>query len=252
MTSSLHDAALAGDLIQLRLLLDGGADVNQTNEFRSTALLYAAKVNQLEAAMMLIERGAHVNIANSSKTTALHCAASSGHLAMCELLLDKGADLRCLDEDCDSPIDVAEEGGWPEVCNFLTSARYASAMAELRHAMRGGDARQLAVDLERAEDEELVPPQLLSEARDRLEAMRNPTGRSAEAVTDVRASDGATAQTAELEVARQALAEATAQLQLEGEARARLVRCVAAAGALVAVGLLAVLALSGRRQPQRR
>ena len=244
----LHEAALVGDLLRLNELLDGGADVNEPNQYRSSALLYAAKTEQLEAAKLLIKRGAHVLMPNNSKTTALHCAASTGNVAMCQLLVDNGADVRALDEDGDSPIDVAEEGGWQDACTLLRQAKRHTAEAELRAAALSGDVRRLAIALETAEDEELVRPHLISEAQDRLSALQSGrtqaptpgvTHGAASAASDLRAAE-------ELAAAKQALAEATAQLQRVGEANTRRLLGALIAGAVTAGLLVAII--GARRQ----
>ena len=251
---ALHDAALAGDVRRLNELLDGGADVNGPNQYRSSALLYAAKTNQLQAAALLIERGAHVLMPNNSKTTALHCAASTGNIAMCQLLVAKGADVRAEDEDGDSPIDVAEDGGWEDVCAFLRQQKLTAAEAELRKAALGDDARRLALALEKAEDEELVGPHLLSEAQDRLARLESARLRpkAPDAAHGAVASTGPAAahlQAAEeLEAARQALAEATLRLQQAGEAQTRRLLGALLAGA-VAAGLL--VAFFGAQRKRR-
>lgn len=227
MSSSLHDAALAGDVPHLMKLLDDGADVNSANEYDSTPLLYAAKANSLQAAALLIERGARVNSRNNAKTTALHCAASSGHIAMCELLIRHGADIRAQDEDLDSPLDVAKEEGQHDTCKYLEKMRLQMAEGEIRDAMASGDARRITVAVDRAEDEEVVDAALIGKAKDRISTLRKPPAQQA---AEARVAE-------ELAEAKKALAAA----QAAAANSTRRMLLAAAAGAVLAVGLAAVL-----------
>lgn len=224
--SPLHDAALAGDVRRLTEILDGGdVDVNLPNEYQSTALLYAAKTGQLEASALLIKRGARVDSRNSSLTTALHCASSSGHLAMCKLLVESGADPRVRDEDRDTAFDMAKEEGHEHVCEYLKAALSARAERELREAMASGDARALAMAVDQAEEEEVVAPSLISEAKQRLLSPAGPT------VAERRAA-------AELAEAQRALAAAEAAAAKSNRA----MLLAAGAATILALGVVAVVA----------
>ena len=86
----LHDAATAGDVAQIQLLLDQGADINDSSG-TAPALYLAIDRQHAEAAALLIERGADVN-ASSPRGTPLHAAASKGMAPIATKLLEKGAD----------------------------------------------------------------------------------------------------------------------------------------------------------------
>jgi ankyrin repeat protein len=100
-------AAREGDLESAKYLLDGGADVNQTSEYRWTPLLTATNNRHYKLAAYLIGRGADVNIANKGGWTPLYLATDNrnieggdypvpkpdmDHLALIRILLDRGAD----------------------------------------------------------------------------------------------------------------------------------------------------------------
>lgn len=229
----LHDAALAGDVLRLQEILDGGENVNTTNEYRSTALLYAAKANQMEAAALLIRHGARVDASNNARTTALHCAASSGHLLMCKFLIDKGADLRKQDEDTDTALDVAKEEGQQDVCAYLEAVHMALAEGELREAMASDDVRTITLAVDRAEDEEVVGSRLISAAKDRL-SLRTPR-----AAAESRAAE-------ELAEVRRALAAAEMAAEAVAATSTRRMLLAATAGALLVVGLVVVSGIRRR------
>jgi ankyrin repeat protein len=100
-------AAREGDLESARLLLDAGADVNQTTFFGWTPLLTAVNNRNYRLAELLIDRDADVNLANGGGWTPLYLATDNRnieggdypvprpdleHLALIERLLDAGAD----------------------------------------------------------------------------------------------------------------------------------------------------------------
>jgi ankyrin repeat protein len=104
--SPLHFAAREGDLESTRVLLDGGADINQLTEYGWTPLLTAINNRNYRLAQLLLERGADPNIANKGGWTPLYIATDNrnieggdypvpqpdiDHLEVIVSLLEKGA-----------------------------------------------------------------------------------------------------------------------------------------------------------------
>jgi ankyrin repeat protein len=100
-------AAREGDIESARVLVDAGADVNQTTEYGWTPLLVATNNRNYRLGAMLLERGANPNIANKGGWTPLYLATDNrnieggdypvpkpdmDHLEFIKLLLGKGAD----------------------------------------------------------------------------------------------------------------------------------------------------------------
>src|SRR5256886_7618376 len=100
-------AAREGDLESAKLVLDAGADVNQTTEYGWTPLLTATNNRHYKLAEYLVERGADVNKANKGNWTPLYLATDNrnieggdypvpkpdmDHLEYIKLLLEHGAD----------------------------------------------------------------------------------------------------------------------------------------------------------------
>src|SRR5690606_15598562 len=117
--TALIFAAREGDLESVKLLLEAGADVNQTSEFGWTALLTATQNRYYRLGKYLLEQGADPNIANKNGWNPLYIATDNrnieggdyptrkpdmDHLEYIELLLEHGADpnLR-LALDCGRP-----------------------------------------------------------------------------------------------------------------------------------------------------
>jgi ankyrin repeat protein len=106
--TALVYAARAGSIDAARVLLEGGADVNQTTRYGWSPLLAATQNRNYLMAKFLVERGANVNLANKGGWTPLYLAtdnrnieggdyptrtADMDSLAYITYLLDKGADV---------------------------------------------------------------------------------------------------------------------------------------------------------------
>ena len=90
---SLHEAAVAGNLDEVKRYVSSGININTKNNKGETPLHLAARLGHKEVAEHLIDNGADVNMKNNRKQTPLHNAARYGHRPVVELLLAEGADL---------------------------------------------------------------------------------------------------------------------------------------------------------------
>jgi uncharacterized protein len=106
--TSLVYAARAGSIDAARVLLDAGADVNQTTRYGWSPLLAATQNRNYRLGLFLVERGADVNLANKGGWTPLYLATDNRNLEggdyptrapdmddleFIKLLLDAGADV---------------------------------------------------------------------------------------------------------------------------------------------------------------
>jgi ankyrin repeat protein len=105
--TALVFAAREGDVETTKVLLDAGADINQTTEYGWTPLLTAVNNRNYKVAEYLIERGADVNLANKGGWTPLYLAVDNrnieggdypvpkpdlDHFEIIKRLLEHGAD----------------------------------------------------------------------------------------------------------------------------------------------------------------
>jgi ankyrin repeat protein len=104
-------AALSGDLVGVRLLLEHGADPSIPTLDNTTPLMVASGVGwaegtiheysadqTLELVKLLLDKGADLKAANDHGITALHGAGYKGANKVVQLLVDRGADLAALDK----------------------------------------------------------------------------------------------------------------------------------------------------------
>jgi ankyrin repeat protein len=105
-TTPLMLAAAYGSLDALKLLLDGGADVNAKNAFDATALMWCA--NDMDKVRLLVAKGADVNARSRQGRTPLFLSATyQGGSETVKLLLEKGASVTARDVNQQTPLVAA-------------------------------------------------------------------------------------------------------------------------------------------------
>jgi len=112
--TALIYAARANDIDSVKVLLEAGADVNQTSGYGWSPLLVATQNRYYELGKFLIEKGANPNLANKGGWTPLYLATDNrniesgdypvrrgdmDHLDFIKLLIDKGADVNARVKD---------------------------------------------------------------------------------------------------------------------------------------------------------
>ena len=126
----LHEAASAGDIDKVKMLLDTGADLHGRNADGETALITAANKGRIDIVKLLLDKGADVNAQATGgdlpKATALVYAAANGYVEIVELLLDKGADIEAtftnkVGNVTGTPLVAAAFSGNPYLIKVLVS-----------------------------------------------------------------------------------------------------------------------------------
>jgi len=90
--TALHNAAYAGDVKVVRLLIDKGANIDHKDNCGRIALHHAAYAGNVEVIRLLLDKGADRDIQNNNGLTALNYAKDSGHKKIVELLRKKDHD----------------------------------------------------------------------------------------------------------------------------------------------------------------
>lgn len=114
-------ASLRGNLEAAQALLDGGANLEMTNQYGATALHVATKNSQEKMVTLLLSRDAKVDAGiNEGNLTALYLAAQSNHTGIASLLLKSGAGAnRAHHKLGDSALHVAAQEGFYELAALL-------------------------------------------------------------------------------------------------------------------------------------
>lgn len=106
----IWDFAANGDLEQVRRALDGGLDVDMTEEDggKLTPLHFACDRGHVEVVELLIARGASVAARDEEGQTPLHYAVFNDFLDVVRVLSKAGADFEARDNEGKTPVEVAE------------------------------------------------------------------------------------------------------------------------------------------------
>jgi hypothetical protein len=117
MVTAAYSLFTDGELV-LDILLNNGA--NPLITFDSRPLLAIAAMFDLESSVkMLLSAGADVNDFDGTKTTALMFAATDGYNNIVELLLEAGADTGMLNARRESAIEIARQNDHPDTVEIL-------------------------------------------------------------------------------------------------------------------------------------
>lgn len=147
MSTELFNAVLAGDLINVRSLLQSGADSKICNDDGETPLMLAAGLGKLEMVNALIESGANVHATDARGWTALMKAIYNhdldhGFPEIISALISAGADIETQIAYGTRPLMLAAGYGQAGVIDVLLAAG-----VDVRAANEGGrTARKMAED----------------------------------------------------------------------------------------------------------
>jgi ankyrin repeat protein len=112
-------AALYGHVEVVRVLLEGGANVDRANVLGGTALHVAARYGHLDVCRLLLDWGAKVDRLDKWQYTPLHWAAGQGHLSVVKLLVERGADVSVKSRNGRTASDMARFYQHKDVAEWL-------------------------------------------------------------------------------------------------------------------------------------
>src|SRR5437762_7911724 len=119
-SADLADAVMKGNKAAVRSLLQRKADVNAAQSDGTTALHWAARLDDLETADLLIPSGANVSAATRGGATPLELAGVNGSAAMIEKFIKAGADVNArLTKYGDTALMMAARTGKPDAVKVL-------------------------------------------------------------------------------------------------------------------------------------
>jgi ankyrin repeat protein len=116
---SLVDAVKKADKTTVRALLKQRVDVNGAEPDGTTALHWAARVDDLESADLLLRAGANAKAANRYGVTPLLLACLNGNSAMIERLLKAGADPNTASSEGETALMTASRTGKADAVKVL-------------------------------------------------------------------------------------------------------------------------------------
>ena len=122
-TTPLADAALKGDLDDVRVLIAHGARPNAISQAGTQPIHDAALGGNADVIRELAMHSADIDArTRDDGQTPLHIAAAMGRIKAVEALVALGADLKIKDSQGRTPLDAAERAGLTDVVAFLRGA----------------------------------------------------------------------------------------------------------------------------------
>jgi hypothetical protein len=121
VATPLNLAAWNGRVQIGQYLLDRGGNINVRDLEDGTPLISAVREDHLEFARMLLERGPAIDAQNVRGKTALHYAMEWGHTQAVQLLLEHDADVDLRDGDGHTPSRLASLKGHEELVELIST-----------------------------------------------------------------------------------------------------------------------------------
>jgi ankyrin repeat protein len=115
----LLEAVRSGNRPAIQTLLQQRVDVNAPEPDGTTALHWAARLDDLQTVTQLVRAGAKAGAANRYGVTPLHLACVNGNAAIAEALLNAGADPNTALPDGETPLMTAARTGRVETLKVL-------------------------------------------------------------------------------------------------------------------------------------
>lgn len=114
--SPLHIAVQKNEIVEIKKLLDQGADINSRNRIGNTPLHLATGGQRLESLQLLIERGANLNMKNSwNGATPLMFAVVNENRTAVQALIKAGADVNIRNNNGETAAQMAS----PELADLF-------------------------------------------------------------------------------------------------------------------------------------
>ena len=142
-TLDLVRAAAAGDLPQVRALLQAGADANVVGPDWRSPLILAAALGRVDMVQALVRAGARVDWQDADEISPLIMAAAGNHAAVAEYLILAGADPMPADRWGRRALDYALARGKNDVvARMLRRAEINRPLAKGAGEVQAGEAVQ--------------------------------------------------------------------------------------------------------------
>jgi ankyrin repeat protein len=137
-STPLQWAVHAGDVTEVKRLLDAGADVSLANNYGATPMSLAAEVGHTEILRLLLRAGADADSPNPDGQTALLAVARTGNVEAAQLLLEYGA-----------AVDAREKWGGQTALMWASARRHPEMIELLVSSGADIDARSIDRDYQR-------------------------------------------------------------------------------------------------------
>jgi ankyrin repeat protein len=119
LNSHLHQAIQRDDEVEVRRLIESGANVNLPSAYGFTPLMQAIQRGQEQVCKCLLSHDADINFENENGETALLLAAQFRQESIFKLLIDHKANVHHKNAKGNTPFIEAARAGWEATCIYL-------------------------------------------------------------------------------------------------------------------------------------
>lgn len=120
--SNIHGAIIAGELEQVRRVVQSGTAVDTRDRIGRPLSYWAVATGRTQILRYLLDQGADVGIVTQKGATLLHEASKNGLADAAELLIGKGAPVDAKTDEGATPLMWGAENGHGDVCRVLIAA----------------------------------------------------------------------------------------------------------------------------------
>ena len=117
--TALHDAAKAGHVAIVAMLVFHGGAVDAQDRWLNAPLMYATLYDHANCVAFLLQSHCSISVANKGHRTALHTAAEKGHRGLVNMLVTAHAPLDVRDADGNTPLLLAAINQHKEIVRTL-------------------------------------------------------------------------------------------------------------------------------------
>ena len=155
---SMNDAVRLNDIVLVKSLIEGGADVNERDKLGETPLHVAVVRGYRGIAALLLENGADVNAEDVRGLTPVHAAAWRGYRDTVDLLITHGADINARDKEGLTPLHTAALAGRKQTVDLLiengadVNAKSSKSLTPLHAAAMSGDSETVSLLIDKGAD----------------------------------------------------------------------------------------------------
>ena len=160
--TTLHAAALQGDIDSLKAALEEGADIEAFSQDGATPLMLAASKGHHNVVKLLLASGANIDATSTKGWTTLMDAVHNQDARTVEQLISNGADVNHLSPDRWTALAEASSQGQKEIMEILlrcgadTESRCSHDWTPLMHASYEGDEAAVRLLLDAGSNTEVT------------------------------------------------------------------------------------------------
>ena len=104
-----------------KLLIERGANINVSDKFQTSPLIYAVKNKNLKLVELLLASGSDIDAVDSRGCNALHHACNHGNIEIARKLIEAGCNYKLINNSGCTPIDLAYAQGFTDLGTFMDS-----------------------------------------------------------------------------------------------------------------------------------